>query len=178
MQLVENQNGKKQPASSQQAQGVTVQSNVTPHAVSRNAAGRLAFRTRSGVEFEIEEFALDGYVALAADSGGGGAPAGGDAGGQDSQSNKPTGQKTLHKEETDIAVEQNGKETYSQHGQYYASQRSGSDSSTYYQDRKKSTQATQEHVHVRFNDNRIWVDKDGHWSESPIQQRKDKHCKE
>lgn len=91
---------------------------------------------------------------------------------------KEKGQKTLHKEETDIAVEQNGQQTYSQHGQFYAAQRSGSDSSTYHESRKKSTQATDAHVHVRFELNRIWVDKDGHWSEAPIMQKKDVHCKE
>jgi len=106
---------------------------------------------------------------------------GGTSGGKDDKkSKKPTGQKPAmdDNKKSNIAFEQNGKETFSQHGDYYNSVRGGSDSSTYYQNRKKSTQATDEHVHVRFNDNRIWVDKDGHWSEMPILQKKDKHCKD
>lgn len=172
MQLVENQNGKKQDKASP--------AQASAQGLHRNADGRLAFRTKSGVEFEIEEFETEGLgVSALADGGSGSGGAGGGAGGQESQgSSKPTGQKTLHKEETDIAVEQNGKETFSQHGQFYSSVRGGSDSSSYHESRKKSAQATDAHVHVRFEDNRIWVDQDGHWSESPIQQKKDKHCKE
>lgn len=180
MQLVENQNGKKQPANQGTRSPSTktvaaMRSDVTPHPVSRNGNGMLVFRTRSGVEFEIEEF---GEVSTFADGGGSGGGAGGGGQQQQSQANKPTGQKTLHKEETDIALEQNGKETFSQHGQYYSSVRGGSDGSMYYDNRKKSAQTTQDHVHVRFEDNRIWVDMDGHWSESPIQQKKDRHCKD
>jgi phage gp45-like len=178
MQLVENQNGKKTSQaggrSAQGADGARTLSaedmqEVTPHTVSRNAAGRLAFRTASGVEFEIEED--DPEISTFAD----GAAAGGE---QSQGAGKATGQKTLHKEETDIAVEQNGSETFSQHGKFYTAQRSGSDASSYYENRKKSAQATDNHVHVRYEDNRIWVDKEGHWSESPILQKKDKHCKE
>ena len=213
MQLVENQNGKK---SSSQASGsgsgsgsasvslsaysasdierarIAIAQRLTPYAVSRNARGYLAFRTKSGVEFEIEEIddgelgvmmaaggGGDGAlrVSAAAADGGGGAPAGG--GDQKSEgSGKPTGQKTLHKEETDIAVEQNGQQTYSQHGEYYTAQRTGSDASVYHKDRKISSQATDKHVHMRFKENnKIWVDEDGHWSEGPIMQRKDLHCK-
>ena len=50
------------------------------------------------------------------------ADAGGGRGGATSGSGKQEkekGQKTLHKEQTDIAIEQNGKETSSQHGQHY-----------------------------------------------------------
>ena len=99
---------------------------------------------------------------------------------QGGKKKKTYGQKSAKDDnkKSQVALEQNGKETYSQHGQFYASVRGGSDSSTYYDKRTKSTQATQDHVHVRFEDNRIWVDKDGHWSESPIMQKKDRHCKE
>lgn len=172
MQLVENKNGKKQPTTSPQQ--------ATAQGLTRNAAGRLAFLSRSGVEFEIEEYDVEDQpgVSTLADSGSSDGRGGG-GGEQPSQGGgKPTGQKTLHKEDSDIAVEQNGKETYSQHGQFYTAQRSGSDASAYHENRKKSAQATDAHVHVRFEGNRIWVDMDGHWSESPIQQKKDKHCKE
>lgn len=178
MQLVENQNGKKQAASPQSGQGKTVQSNVTRHPVARNAAGRLAFRTSSGVEFEIEEVATEWLEISALADGGSGAGGGGDGAQSQDSGGKATGQKTLHKEETDIAVEQNGTQTYSQHGKFYTAQRSGSDASSYYDTRKKSSQATDSHVHMRFEMNRIWVDEDGHWSEAPIQQKKDGHCKE
>ena len=179
MQLVENQNGKKQASSPQAgAQSMSAQG-VTPHAVSRNAEGRLAFRTKSGVEFEIEEIEtkqLGVGVSTLADGGGSG---GGGGGEQQSQGGgKPTGQKSLHKEESDIAVEQNGKETYSQHGQFYAAQRTGSDSSTYHESRKKSTQVTDMHSHLRTDDFRIYTDIAGCWTTVPILVRKDPHCKE
>jgi len=101
-------------------------------------------------------------------------------GGEQQKSKKPTGQKPAmdDNKKSSIALEQNGKETFSQHGQFYSSVRGGSDGSMYYDNRKKSSQATQMHVHMRFEDNRIWVDEEGHWSEMPIQQKKDKHCKE
>lgn len=185
MQLVENQNGKKQTASpaggrSPSAQATTVQSSVTPHAVSRNADGRLSFRTKSGVEFEIEEFVTDRLGVSAQANGGSGGGGGGSngGGGQQSQgSSKPTGQKTLHKEETDISFEQNGQVTTVQHGQCYSAQR-GSDSSTYTEDRKKSTQSTKDHTHIRFQDNRIYNDELGNWCTSPILVKKDSYCKE
>ena len=109
------------------------------------------------------------------------ADAGGGRGGATSGSGKQEkekGQKTLHKEQTDIAIEQNGKETTSQHGQHFAAQRSGSDSSTYTEDRKKSTQTTADHVHIRFKDNRIFNDEMGNWATSPIMIKKDIYCKE
>lgn len=110
----------------------------------------------------------------------GGSSGGGGSGGKDGGDKKPTGQKPAmdDNKKSNVAIEQNGKETYSQHGKFYSSQRSGSDSSTYYDNRKKSTQATDAHVHMRFEGNKIWVDKSGHWSEGPIMQRKDGHCKE
>ena len=60
----------------------------------------------------------------------------------------------------------------------FAGQRSGSDSSTYTEDRKKSTQTTADHVHIRFKDNRIFNDEMGNWATSPIMIKKDNYCKE
>jgi hypothetical protein len=99
---------------------------------------------------------------------------------QGGKKKKTYGQKSAKDDnkKSSVAIEQNGKETYSQHGQFYAAQRGGSDASTYYDSRKKSSQTTQTHVHMRFEDNRIWVDEEGHWSEMPIQQKKDRHCKD
>ena len=181
MQLVENQNGKKQQKSPTGDQQSSAQANTHQHlGTYRNADYRLVFRSKSGVEFEIEE--LEAEIETHADGGNGGnggnggGASGGDSGG--GGKNSATGQKTLHKEETDIAVEQNGKETYSQHGKFYAAQKSGSDSSTYYTDRKKSTQVTEDHCHIRFGAHRIYNDKDGNWCTTPILIKKDDYCKE
>jgi len=110
---------------------------------------------------------------------GAGAPSSGSGGGTQKKK-KTMGQKSAKDDnkKSQVALEQNGTQTYSQHGQYYTAQRGGSDVSNYYDSRKKSSQATDKHVHIRFMDNRIWVDEDGHWSELPILQKKDKHCKE
>lgn len=177
MQLVTNKNGKKQqkPSGGQQVAGTTQM--VGEHLATRLADSRLVIRSKSGVDFEVEEF--EPVVSAAAANGGGSGSSGGSSGGSGQQGNsKPTGQNTLHKEESTVYLDQNGKDTTSAHGQFFSSQRGGSDSSTYHETRKHSAQATDEHVHVRFDDNRIWVDKDGHWSEAPILQKKDKHCKE
>ena len=94
---------------------------------------------------------------------------------------KEKGQKSAKEDNTksQVAIEQNGTQTFSQHGEFYTAQKSGSDASVYHKDRKVSSQATEDHVHMRFKDDaKIWVDKDGHWSEAPILQKKDKHCKE
>lgn len=42
---------------------------------------------------------------------------------------------------------------------------------------KKSLMAHKEHVHMRFEGNRIWCDKEGCWSSKPIQVRQDPHDK-
>jgi hypothetical protein len=117
--------------------------------------------------------------AMAVADGGGGS-SGGAAGGKGGGKEKLKGQKPAFEdnEKSDIAFEQNGKENFHQHGQYYSSTRGGSDVSNYYENRKKSSQATENHVHMRYEDFKIWVDKEGHWSEMPIMQKKDKHCKE
>ena len=183
IQLVENQNGKKQ---TQPSGGRSGGAQAGTQAGTREVPLLpRTFRTKSGVEFEIETFELDEpSVTPFADGGGsssgGGAGGGAGGGGEQEGKSKATGQKTLHKEETDIALEQNGKETFSQHGQFFNSVRSGSDASNYHENRKKSSQATDKHVHMRFEKNRIWVDDEppGHWSELPILQKKDKHCKE
>jgi phage gp45-like len=117
-------------------------------------------------------------TTAAASGGSSGGSGGSDAKGKDDK--KPKGQKPAldDNKKSEVAIEQNGKETFSQHGKFYSSVRGGSDSSHYYEDRKKSSQATEEHVHMRYKDFKIWVDKDGHWSELPILQKKDLHCKE
>lgn len=99
---------------------------------------------------------------------------------QGGKKEKTHGQKSAKDDnkKSSVSIEQNGTVTTSQHGQAYSAQKGGSDSSAYWENRKKSAQATADHVHVRFEGNRIWVDVDGHWSEMPILQKKDRHCKE
>lgn len=186
MQLVENKNGQK---AQQQQGGGGAQAKAAVLMVAlegssqelvaqaiRNAEGRLVLRSKSGVEFEIEEF-IDRPAAHAG-NGSGAAPIG-PSGGQQQGTSKATGQKTLHKEETEVYVEQNGTDTTSRHGEGYATQKSGSDSSTHWEkDKKKSTQCTEKHTHIRFQDFRIFNDDEGNWSTTPILVKKDKHCKE
>jgi phage gp45-like len=93
---------------------------------------------------------------------------------------KEYGQKSAREDnkKSEVSIEQNGQVTTSQHGQAYAAQKGGSDSSTYWENRKKSTQVTEEHTHIRFKDNILWNDKDGNWMCPPILVKKDQYCKE
>jgi len=94
---------------------------------------------------------------------------------------KEYGQKSAKDDnkKSEVAIEQNGTATYSQHGKSYATQKGNSDSSTHYeQDKKKSTQVTEEHTHIRFRDHRIFNDADGNWWTIPCLVKKDKYCKE
>jgi len=102
------------------------------------------------------------------------------AGGQKKQQ-KTMGQKSARDDnkKSEIAIEQNGGTTYSRHGEGYASQKTGSDSTIHWQqDKKKSSQVTDEHTHIRFQDHRVFNDKDGNWWTSPCQIKKDLYCKE
>jgi len=175
MQLVENKNGEKQKQDPQTG------AMINPEGSFRNAKGRLVIRSKSGVEFEVEELHPDDIlrVGLFAEGGGSNGSGGSSGGSQDGEKNTATGQKTLHKEESTVWVEQNGTNTQSVHGDAYATQQTGSDSSTHWEkDKKKSTQCTDEHVHIRFKDHRIFNDKDGNWCTSPLLVRKDGYCKE
>jgi len=181
MQLVQNKNGQKQQKQSgggaQQA-GVTTRL-ASGHIATRLGDGRLVIRSESGVDFEVEEF--DAPESRAADGGGGDGGGGGGGGGQQGQqqSGQSTGQNTLHKENTEVYVEQNGTDTTNRHGSAFASVKSGSDSSTHWeQDKKKSTQCTEDHIHIRFKEHRIFNDKDGNWCTSPLLVKKDIYCKE
>jgi phage gp45-like len=108
-----------------------------------------------------------------ADAGSGGA-----SGSGGSTQQKQKGQKTLHKEESKIYIEQDGKVTTSAHGDAYSAQRSGSDSSTYYKDRSISAQSTANHTHIRCKANHIWVDANGCFSDMPIIIQQDNNCKD
>jgi phage gp45-like len=177
MQLVENKNGQKQQ------QDPNTGAVTNPQGTFRNAHGRLAVRSKSGVEFEFEELHPDDILKIGtfAEGGGSNGGSGGDSGGGGAQQgkNSATGQKTLHKEESTVYVEQNGTDTKSVHGEAYATQKTGSDSSTHWEkDKVKSTQCTDLHVHIRFKEFRIFNDKEGNWATSPIGIKMDKYCKE
>ena len=185
--LVENSNNKQSP------KGSDGKPTATGRALSH-------FTSPSGVEFvytdgprlaslaELAESRGGGdgpsigtRAASGGSSGGGGSGGGGSsgaAGGKEGGKDKPTGQKTLHKEKTDIQIEQNGKETSSQHGQHYSSQRSGSDATVYTENRKKSSQSTDKHTHMRFQEHRIWNEEEGNFWTIPCLVKKDLHCKE
>lgn len=115
-------------------------------------------------------------VSALAGNGGSGAASGG---GKDGGKKKPTGQKDAldDNKKSDIYFDQSGSVQDLGHGASHAAQRP-SDSSTFYTDRTKSTQATDSHVHIRLKDMRIFVDESGCWSEVPILVKKDVHCKE
>jgi phage gp45-like len=101
--------------------------------------------------------------------------------GQQQKKKKSYGQKSAKDDnnKSEIAIEQNGTTTYSRHGEAYASQKTGSDSTTHYEkDKKKSAQTTELHTHIRFKDHRIFNDEGGNWATSPIQIKMDKYCKE
>jgi hypothetical protein len=165
--LVQNQNGQ------QQQQNKATGQIINPPGAVRLPNGKVVIRSKSGVEFDVELFDADAHVGTRAGNGGSSGGSSNPAGGGNS-----TGQKTLHKEETDIAIEQNGQSTTSQHGQFYTAQKKGSDSTSYYNDKTISTQVTDSHAHLRTAGNRIFTDKEGCWSTVPIQQKKDSYCKE
>jgi len=105
-----------------------------------------------------------------ADGGGGGA--GGGQQGQDSK--KPKGQKTLHKQPSTTYIDQTSNAIQTTRGQ---GNHSVQDDRiiNYHQDEKRSNIVTDKHVHMRYEDNFLWVDKDGIWSSKPIQVKKDEH---
>jgi phage gp45-like len=103
--------------------------------------------------------------------------------GQQNQQNqeKKYGQKSARDDnlKSQVAIEQNGQQTYSQHGETYGTQKGGSDSTIHYEkDKKKSAQSTEKHTHIRFKDHRIFNDEDGNFWTSPCLVKKDQHCKE
>lgn len=118
--------------------------------------------------------------AQASGSGGGsGGGSSGGTGGDKKKSKEPTGQKSAldDNKKSEIYYDQSGSESVNRHGQAHSSQRPG-DSTTFFGDRKKSTQTTDDHTHLRTMDFRIFTDKEGCWSELPIQVKKDRYCKE
>jgi len=139
-QLVENQNGKQQ----QQQPGQKL---------------ARTFRSRSGVEFDIETFEIEPRE---------GAGGGGTSNSDGSQgTSQPTGQKTLHKEEskTFLNMTKDRVETRRDNGYVHVEDKK---ITTHYKDDTQSTRCDDKHVHVRWKGSQVWVDAGGCWSSKPI----------
>ena len=151
MALVQNQNGQTQ----QQQPG--------QQALPRK------FKSKSGVEFDIETFVVE---PRATNGGGGGGGSG--SGGQQGTS-QPTGQKTLHKEDSTIWFQQDSTQAQSNHGDALGRQKGGSDSTVFY-GTDNSCQSTDGHSHIMGKGTHIWVS-GGCFSDMPIIVVKDTMCK-
>ena len=135
LQLVGNQNGQQQPGGG--PQGAT-----------------RSFRSKSGVEFDIELLADGtGVSALAAGgSSGSSAPGAGESGpgGQ-------TGQKTLHKEDSTTYVDMTSQSIHQVNGS--ANHEVTTKKATgYYSGNEKSYRADDDHSHIKYQGAHIWVD--------------------
>ena len=121
--------------------------------------GQRRFRDAfSGVEFDIELLA-DGSGAS---SGGPGAGESGSAG--------QTGQKTLHKQDSKIYKQFDNKAIFTRHNDGYANV-TPDISQTYHKDPTHDTRCDEQHVHIGFTGQKIWVDAGGCWSTVPIRIR-------
>jgi|SRR5262245_14390598 len=108
-----------------------------------------------------------------------GTSGGGGKGDQKGKQDKAEGQKSAldDNKKSQVYMEQKGDVQTQRHGDAHSAQRP-SDSSTYMSDRKKSTQVTEKHSHLRTGDFRIFTDEMGCWSEIPMLVKKDSYCKE
>jgi phage gp45-like len=187
--LVENKNGQKQQG---QTQGGSSGNGASAAARTRKLInppgsielpdGRVVIRSKSGVEFEVELFDEEAHwanVGTHANGGGsGGNGSGGDGSGgagDGAGGGKSTGQKTLHKEDSTIWMEQNKTDTQNVHGEAVNVQRTGSDSTLWYTE-NNSCQSTDGHSHIRGAGIHIWV-AGGCFSDMPIVVKKDGLCK-
>jgi phage gp45-like len=166
--LVQNKNGQKQQQQQQQQGGGNGSAPATriinPAGAYRNADGRLVVRSAySGIEFVVEELDLE-VGAQAAD---GGASSGGNGSGGTQPNSKATGQKTLHKEESDTWHEMN--KTFHQLVRGKGNVKlEDSKTQTYHEDATTSTRCDDSHVHIRKKGMKIWVDKGGCYATVPI----------
>jgi phage gp45-like len=133
-QLVENQNGKKQQQ--QPNSRISPQGWLEP----------VTFRSRSGVEFEIE-------VTPYADGASGGS---GSGQGQQAEGSKPTGQKTLHKEESSTFVDMTKEQVHTKRGNGNV-RAEDSKTMTFHGSENMSTKCDQTHVHIQGGGDKIWV---------------------
>jgi phage gp45-like len=163
--LVQNQNGQKQQQNSQTGQL------INPPGSIQLPDGRVVIRSKSGVEFDVELFDADAHVGLR-DSSGGGSGGGNGSSGNAAGGGQSTGQKTLHKEQSDTFHEITSDHHQLQRGNGNVMVQD-KNIQTYYQDSTKSTRCDDQHVHIAYGSGiNIWVDKSGCWSSKPIQIRK------
>jgi phage gp45-like len=152
--LVQNQNGQKQQQD--QASGQM----INPAGAVQLADGRVVVKSKSGVEFDVELFA----------NGGGGSSGNGSGGGNAAGGGKSTGQKTLHKEDSDTFHEITKDNHHLRRGDGYV-HIEDKKITTYYKDDSKSTRCDDQHVHIGFSGNKVWVDASGCWATRPIRIR-------
>jgi hypothetical protein len=97
----------------------------------------------------------------------------GGSGGQGGQGkDKPTGQKSLHKEESETFHEITAKQQHLKRGNGQTSIKDN-DVMNYWKDDTHSTKVDDKHAHIRFKDFREWVDEAGCWTTVPIIVKKD-----
>jgi phage gp45-like len=100
---------------------------------------------------------------------------GGSAASSGSQQQQQKGQKTLHKEDSTIWIEQNKTDTQCTHGDANSRQRASSDSTVFY-GTDNSCQATEGHAHIMGDQVHIWV-AGACYADMPIIIKKDGLCK-
>src|SRR5215469_7525635 len=129
----------------------------------RRADGRIVIPSKSGVEFDVEEFVIEPRAA----NGGGGGGGGGSNSDGSQGSSKPTGQKTLHKEDSTTWHELNN--NYQQLVRGSGNVKiEDAQTQTYHSDPSTSTRCDDSHVHIRKEGMKIWVDKGGCHATVPI----------
>lgn len=116
------------------------------------------------------------------DDGGGGSQqqqgGGAQTGGGQQKQQKKEGQRPLLKNDSTIYIDIDGggNTTTVRHGDCYVIL-TGDRVVSYYKDEKKSHLVDDEHIHMRFMDLRIWIDKEGIWSTIPIMVKQDEKDK-
>ena len=164
--LVDNKNGQSQQSSGGGGGGASRHGPISlalrAMGAIRRADGRIVIPSKSGVEFDVEEFIVEPRA-----TNGGGSSGGTNSDGTQGSSN-PTGQKTLHKEDSQTYIDVTKDRMEHRRGDGYVHVED-KHVTTYYQDDTKSTRADDSHVHIHFGGNNIWVDNGGCWSSKPIQ---------
>jgi phage gp45-like len=144
--LVSNQNGQTQQETPQQAQA---------KALPRTRHGKLLpliRRSKSGVEFEVEVIP---HAESSSGGGNGGGTSSANGGGQ--AGSQPTGQKTLHKEDSSIFYDMTAGSVH--HGNGDSHHEVKPDRTVgYYSDNEKSYRADKSHTHIKSNGAHVWVD--------------------
>jgi hypothetical protein len=167
--LVDNQNGQSQQSSGGGGGGgaasrfAPISEHLLKRGAIRKADGRIVIPSPSGVEFDVEEF----VVEPRAGNGGSGGASNSDG---SQGSSKPTGQKTLHKQDSKIYKQFDNKAIFTRHNDGYMNV-TPDISQTYHKDPTHDTRCDQNHVHIGFSGNKIWVDNSGNWTTKPLEIR-------